>query len=101
MAFVNIISVANSKKNKIMAVNVRGNSILLVNLDGNYYAIGNMCTHMSCPLSKGTLKGENIECVCHGSIFELKTGNVVRGPADKPEPKYDVKVEDGKILIKA
>jgi nitrite reductase/ring-hydroxylating ferredoxin subunit len=83
------------------AVNANGKPILLVNLEGVFYAIGNTCTHMGCPLSKGTLKGENVECVCHGSMFNLKTGEVARGPAAKAETKYDVRVEDGKILVKA
>ncbi len=83
----------------MMAVNVNGKPILLVNLNDKYYAIGNICTHMGCPLSKGTLKGKTVECICHGSTFDLKTGKVVRGPAEKPEPSYKVKVEKGEVLI--
>jgi 3-phenylpropionate/trans-cinnamate dioxygenase ferredoxin subunit len=99
MTFVNVASTSELKPDEMKAVNVNGKPVLLVNLNGTYYAIGNTCTHMSCPLSKGTLKGETIECVCHGSTFDLKTGKVVRGPADKPEQKYEVKVENGKILV--
>jgi len=99
MTFVNVASTSELGPDEMMAVNANGKAILLVNLDGTYYAIGNICTHMGCPLSKGTLKGENVECVCHGSMFALKIGKVVRGPAEKPELKYEVKVENGKILI--
>jgi len=101
MTLVNVASTSQLKLDEMMAVNANGKAILLVNLDGTYHAIGNICTHMGCPLSKGTLKGENVECVCHGSTFALKTGKVVRGPAEKPELKYEVKVENGKILINA
>ena len=99
MTFVNVASISELKPDEMMAVNANGKAILLANLDNKYYAIGNICTHMGCPLSKGTLKGENVECVCHGSTFDLKTGKVTRGPADKPELKYELKVENGKILI--
>jgi nitrite reductase/ring-hydroxylating ferredoxin subunit len=99
MTFVTVASDSELEPDEMMAVNASGKAVLLVNLEGTYYAIGNICTHMGCPLSKGTLKGENVECVCHGSMFTLKTGKVVRGPADKPELKYEVKVENGKILI--
>ena len=90
---------ADMEPNTMKAVNVNGKPILLVNLNGTYYAIGNICTHMGCPLSKGTLKGENVECACHGSMFNLKTGNAARGPASKAEQKYEVKVENGEIMI--
>lgn len=99
MPLVNVASASELNPDEMKAVNVNGKPVLLVNLNGTYYAIGNTCTHMGCPLSKGTLKGETIECVCHGSTFDLKTGKVMRGPAEKPEQKYDVKVENGKVLI--
>jgi nitrite reductase/ring-hydroxylating ferredoxin subunit len=101
MTIVNVASASDLKPDEMRAVNANGKAVLLVNINGTYYAIGNICTHMGCPLSKGTLKGENVECVCHGSTFALKTGKVVRGPAEKPELKYEVKVENGKILIDA
>ncbi len=99
ITFVKVASVSELEPDGLKAVNVNGKPILLANLDGNFYAIGNICTHMGCPLSKGTIKGENIECECHGSTFALKTGKVVRGPAEKPEPKYEVKVENDQVLI--
>jgi len=101
MAFVNVASASDLKPEQMKAVNVKGKPVLLVNLNGRYYAVGNICTHMGCPLSSGTLKSEKVECICHGSTFDLKTGKVVRGPAEKPELKYEVKVENGSILINA
>jgi 3-phenylpropionate/trans-cinnamate dioxygenase ferredoxin subunit len=84
---------------KMMGVEVGGKEVLLADLAGTYFAIGNRCTHMSCMLSDGTLKGENVTCACHGSIFDVKTGNVVKGPARKPEPVFQVKVEGDQILV--
>jgi 3-phenylpropionate/trans-cinnamate dioxygenase ferredoxin subunit len=54
---------------------------------------------MGCMLSDGELTGENVKCVCHGSIFSLKTGGVVKGPARQPEPAYQVKVEGEDIMV--
>jgi nitrite reductase/ring-hydroxylating ferredoxin subunit len=50
-------------------------------------------------LSEGSLKGQNVTCSCHGSVFDLKTGNVVKGPAKKPEPVFQVKSEGEQILV--
>jgi len=99
MGFVKTASTKDLEPGKIMGVEVGGKEVFLANLGGTYYAIGNRCTHMACMLSDGTLKGENVTCTCHGSIFEVKTGNVVKGPARKPEPMFQVKVEGDQILI--
>jgi nitrite reductase/ring-hydroxylating ferredoxin subunit len=81
------------------AVETEGKKILRVNVNGIYFAIGNKCTHRGCMLSNGKLKGDTIQCGCHGTIFNVKTGNVVKGPAKEPEPKYDVKVENGQVMV--
>jgi 3-phenylpropionate/trans-cinnamate dioxygenase ferredoxin component len=76
-----------------------GKEILLVNMGKNFTAIGNKCTHMGCKLSTGKIDGETIRCPCHGSMFNVRTGQVVRGPATRPEPMYTVTVENGELLI--
>jgi len=99
MTLVNVASTADLKPNEKKAVEVNGTKVLLVNLGGTYYAIGDKCTHRGCSLSKGTIMGDNLQCACHGSTFNLKTGAVVKGPAKNPELKYEVKVEGDKISI--
>jgi 3-phenylpropionate/trans-cinnamate dioxygenase ferredoxin subunit/naphthalene 1,2-dioxygenase system ferredoxin subunit len=76
-----------------------GKEILVVNMGKTYTAIGNRCTHMGCRLSGGKIDGEIIRCPCHGSMFNVRTGEVVRGPAKKPEPIYPVIVENGELYI--
>jgi nitrite reductase/ring-hydroxylating ferredoxin subunit len=78
---------------------VNGKSILLANINGRFYAIGNVCTHMGCSLTDGTLTGYLIECPCHGSTFNVTTGTLVKGPAAKPEPVFQVAVSGDKISI--
>ncbi len=99
MGFVKLASTSDVQPNQMKGFTVNGEAVLLVNLDGGYYAIGNRCTHMGCMLSSGTLKGDTVQCMCHGSVFDIKTGNVIKGLAMKPEPKYELKVEEGQVLI--
>ena len=82
---------------KMIGIESNGKNILLANVEGKYYAIGNTCTHMGCMLSEGTLKGEKIECPCHNSTFDVRTGAVIGGPAVQPEPIYEFKVEQDQI----
>ena len=99
MDFVKIATTKELSEGKMMLVEANGSPILLVNIKGEYYAIGNKCTHRGCKLSNGTLNGDIIKCKCHGSSFNVKTGEAVHGPASKPEQKYIVKVEEDQILV--
>ena len=99
MGFVRVASKEDVPAGKMKLVEANGTPVLLANVAGEYYAIGNKCTHRSCKLSSGTLEGENVKCSCHGSKFHVKTGEVVHGPATKPEPKYTVKVDKDQILV--
>jgi len=100
MALIKLASTTELKPNTMKVVNAKGTPILLVNLDGTLYAIGNTCTHMGCPLSRGTLKGDTVQCACHGSVFNVKSGEVIRGLAKKPEPKYELEVSGDQILVR-
>jgi 3-phenylpropionate/trans-cinnamate dioxygenase ferredoxin subunit len=85
-----------------MIIGVESNDklILVANIAGTYYAIGDSCTHRGCKLSSGKLKEDGIVvCPCHGSLFDVKTGDVVKGPAVTPEPSFSVKVEKDDILV--
>jgi len=99
LGFIKLASVNDAKTNSMMRVVLNDQKILLANVNGNYYAIGDVCTHRGCQLSKGKLVGETVVCPCHGSTFDLKTGNFTKGPTKKPEPKYELKVENNDIMI--
>jgi nitrite reductase/ring-hydroxylating ferredoxin subunit len=84
---------------QMTGIEAGGQNILLANVEGNFYAIGNVCTHEGCSLSEGILTWDNVECLCHGSTFNIKTGAVVKGPAVKAEPSYQLRVQDGQIFL--
>jgi nitrite reductase/ring-hydroxylating ferredoxin subunit len=46
---------------------------------GTYKAFSNVCTHQGCPVSEIT--NGAIVCTCHGSLFSVKDGSVISGPA--------------------
>ena len=77
-----------------------GKKIALFKVGDAYYAVENTCTHMGGPLCRGTLSGDVVECPWHGSKFNVKTGTVVRGPANRPVKQYKVRVvgEDIEVI---
>ena len=99
MGFIKIAFIKDLGPGEKKAFKIKSKEILIVNLDGKYYALGNICTHLGCKLSNGTLIGENVECPCHGSTFDIKTGKVVKGPAKKSEPTFKVKMKSDQISV--
>ncbi len=82
-------------------VTVAGLEIALAKLDdGSWAAFDNTCTHEECPLSEGDLDGERIVCYCHSSVFNVRTGEVLEGPADEPISVYEVRVDGGELLLR-
>ena len=83
----------------LKGVVVDGKEILIIQTGAKIFAIGNKCTHRGCKLSGGKLDGTTVRCPCHGSMFNIMTGAVVKGPAKNPEPSYTVTVETGELFI--
>ena len=91
----------NIPPSQMKEVEVNGEKICLANVEGKYYAIGNVCTHLGGPLAQGKLEGYEVQCPWHGSRFDIRTGKVVRPPAMRSEPTYEIKIEeDDNILLK-
>jgi nitrite reductase/ring-hydroxylating ferredoxin subunit len=85
---------------QMAGVSVAGDEVLLVNLGGEYRAVGSTCTHAGCSLADdGELDGGTVTCGCHGSIFDLETGEAVGPPADEPVPVYEVRVEGDQVQV--
>ncbi|MCI4339537.1 MAG: Rieske (2Fe-2S) protein [Thermoplasmata archaeon] len=75
-----------------------GVPVAVFRVGGTLYAIDARCTHVGGPLDQGTLKGNDVTCPLHGSVFDVRNGKVVRGPATRPETAYRVRLE-GETLI--
>jgi nitrite reductase/ring-hydroxylating ferredoxin subunit len=99
MTFSKADEAKNLAEGTMGGVRLGDKDILVVNTGGMLFAIGNICTHRGCRLSTGTLSGDRVQCKCHGSVFNVKTGEVVNGPAKNPEPVYKIKTENGDVMI--
>jgi 3-phenylpropionate/trans-cinnamate dioxygenase ferredoxin subunit len=106
MAFVRVLDISELPEGQMVMVVVGGREVLVANVDGSYYAIANRCTHLGGNLSKGKLEGSVVTCPRHGSQFDVKTGQSIRGPKiafltmkAKDEETYTVKVEGTTIMI--
>ena len=98
--FVKVAETSELPSGGMKVVKVGGTDVLVANVGGQLCAIGNKCTHVGGPLGEGKLTGSVVECPWHGSKFDVKTGAVKAGPAVKPEPTFQVKVEDSAVWVK-
>jgi Rieske Fe-S protein len=59
-------------------------------------AFSAVCTHRGCTLAE--VKGGTINCGCHGSKFSPQDGSVRNGPATRPLPTVEVKVDGDQVF---
>ena len=79
---------------------VAGRAICVGRVEGGWVAFDDTCTHEECPLSDGELDGAVVVCPCHGSEFDVRTGDVLSPPALEPLPIFDVRVEGGALEVR-
>lgn len=74
-------------------------AIMVVNYDGAYYALEDRCSHEDFELSAGCFDAEEatIECVLHGSKFDVRNGRALNPPAYAPAVRFPVKIEDDAV----
>src|SRR3954469_8376365 len=101
MAEFEVVARADDLKEGDMRVfDVRGTKIAVANVGGTFYAFGDTCTHMGCSLAEGDLEETTVTCPCHGSEFDVTSGEGLRGPAREPVSAYEVRAEGENLEIK-
>ena len=98
--FVMVVQRQDIPAGVMKEVRYKEESVCLANIGGKYYAIGNICTHEGGPLAEGTLQDFEVECPWHNARFDMRTGEVLSPPAEKPVPAYEVMVKEDGIFIR-
>lgn len=80
-------------------VELDGEAILLLRDGDLVRAVGARCPHAGAPLAEGVRHGDRIVCPWHKAAFCIRTGAVLDPPALDALPRYDVRVDAGRILL--
>jgi Rieske Fe-S protein len=71
-------------------------NVVLTRAGSTVHAFSAVCTHQGCTVNR--VAGGTIDCPCHGSRFDARTGKVVGGPAPTPLPAVQVTVRSGEVF---
>jgi nitrite reductase/ring-hydroxylating ferredoxin subunit len=98
--FVTVGRTEDLEEGSMRAFDVQGTAIAVANVGGAFHAFDDTCTHRQCSLAEGDLEESTVICPCHGSEFDVRSGEVLRGPARESVESYEVRVEGGNLEIR-
>ena len=83
-----------------LAADVAGVAVALARVGDTWFGVEDRCAHAGCPFSEeASLEAGTIVCNCHGSEFDLATGELRRGPAEHPIRAFAVRANEGHLEI--
>ncbi len=88
-------------KQPVSAVINDGLRLAVTHRDGRFGAISGVCSHAGGPLGEGTLDGDYVKCPWHNWKYHRETGHGEPGYEEDAVPRYDVKVEGGRLFVDA
>ncbi len=99
--YTRVASLAEVPEGELRSYELPVGRVAVAHIENDLFALGDECTHEGCLLSEGEIDeaADTVVCPCHGSAFDVRTGEPVEGPADDPVPVYPLRVDDGWIEI--
>ncbi len=84
---------------QVRRVDVAGRTYALYRLAADEFALTDgLCTHAQSHLADGHLEGSVIECPKHNGRFDVRTGEAVRRPPQRPLCTYPVDIIEGRVV---
>jgi nitrite reductase/ring-hydroxylating ferredoxin subunit len=81
-------------------VRIGARRIVVACTETGYVAFDDRCTHKGGPLSDGVMACGTVQCPWHGSQFDVRSGTVKHGPAERPIATYPVEERGGRIVVR-
>jgi 3-phenylpropionate/trans-cinnamate dioxygenase ferredoxin subunit len=97
---VKVAKLSDIKEGEVKSVMIGSEKVAIYRKGERIFATSDICTHADCIISENSnLEGDEVECTCHGSKFNIKTGEVTSPPATEPLKTYQVNVEGEDVFI--
>lgn len=101
MDFTRVAALGEIPEGECRVYDLPGSRIAVARVESRIFAFGDECTHQGCSLADGTMdeRAATVECPCHGSVFDIETGEPLEGPAEDPVPVFDARIVDGWVEV--
>jgi 3-phenylpropionate/trans-cinnamate dioxygenase ferredoxin subunit len=101
MEHIRVGALAEIPDGEVRAFETPSGRVAVAHVDNRVFAFGDECTHQGCSLAEGELSDgdASVECPCHGSVFDVETGEPLEGPAVDPVPVFHVLVVEGWVEV--
>ena len=99
MAWQKVASLDALRDGGVLGVEVEGATVALYRVGDAVHATDGICTHALAQLADGYFDGSTIECPIHQAVFDIRTGEVLGGPATEELRVYKVRVDGNDVLI--
>jgi uncharacterized membrane protein/nitrite reductase/ring-hydroxylating ferredoxin subunit len=80
-------------------LHVGGKRIVLARTEDGYVAFDDRCTHKGGSLAGGVMVCGTVQCLWHGSQFDVSTGKVKAGPAEKQIQVYQLQQDKDEVRL--
>ncbi len=82
-------------------VELDGKGVLLYREGHRVFAIGSVCSHAGGPLEEGEIRDCKVQCPWHDSVFDMRDGRVVHGPATSPVASFEARLQGDQVAIRS
>lgn len=94
-----VASADELKVDQMKLLHVSGQRIVLARSEKGYVAFDDRCPHRGGSLAGGSMMCGTVQCPWHGSQFDVTSGAMKAGPADRGISAYEVEVVNGEVRL--
>ena len=98
MNFVDLGAAEELARTPLQQITIGRTTLAVTYSNGAFGVISGVCNHAGGPLGQGRLDGDYVVCPWHNWKFHWKTGVGEPGFEEDCVPRYDVKIENGRLL---
>ena len=98
--WTDVLAESTLQDGKPRCVQADGTAVMVVKRRGALFALSDHCSHLGGPLHEGTFTDTTVTCPLHESVFDLRDGTLIHGPAAYPQPAWDARARAGRVEVR-